>query len=183
MRYKKLTGVILKKQNYREADQIITLWTVELGKVRCIGRGLRRLKSKLIYNAHDLSLVAIEVAGRKNLPVLISAKTLKSFRNLRQDLSKMGGAFYAAELMLKMTADEHPNKHAFGLLVRCLEQLDRSEGVSLALYSSVDQFALALAQALGFGLPRQVRNHSDIKNFIESLIERNLNSERFLVHA
>lgn len=174
MRYKKLTGVILKKQNYREADQILTLWTAELGKVRCIGRGLRRLKSKLIYNLQDLSLVMIEVAGRKNLPVLISAKTLKSFRNLREDLIKMSNAFYCCELMLKMTADEHPNKQAFTLLVKYLEQLDRSGGVSLALYSSIDQFALALAQTLGFGSPKQARNHLDIKNFIESVTERQI---------
>ena len=76
MKYQKLTGIILKKQNNKEADQIITIWTKEFGKIRCLAKSIRLPKSKLNSSMQDLSLVEFEVTG-KHLPVLISSVTIK----------------------------------------------------------------------------------------------------------
>ena len=177
MNYKKLTGVILKKQNYREADQIITIWTQELGKVRVLAKGLRLAKSKLVYSLQDLSLVTVEISG-KNLPTLIGASCVQQFNTLGEDLQKAAIAFYASELMLKLTADEHPNVKGFELLVEFLQALDtQSIGAG---HKIVDEFAIDLAQSLGFGAPEKVDSHGDINQFIENLIERNLKSDSFL---
>ncbi len=178
MKYKKLTGVILKKQNYREADQIISLWTKETGKIRIMAKSLRLAKSKLAYNLSDLTLVEVEVVGRNSLPTVISCTCKNNYKNLREDLIKMGSAFYASELMLKMTADEQSNDQAFGLLTEFLQKLNDLESVEH--YELLDNFALGLSSVLGFGTPKKVESHSDVKNFIEELIERNIKSEAFL---
>jgi DNA repair protein RecO len=177
MTYKKAQGIILKKQNYKETDQILTIWTYELGKIRAIARGLRASKSKLAYNLQDLSLINFEITGK--MPVIISAQTVKNFKGIKNNLSKIASAFYAAEIMLKMTADEQTNTLALDLLVNFLDQLEQS-GVK-GQKSDVDFFALNLAQALGFGNPKEIRSHKDVRHFIESLIERNLKSEPFLM--
>src|SRR6185436_11737651 len=98
MRYKKLTGIILKKQNYKEADQILTVWTREAGKVRLLAKGLRRPVSKLNYALPDLGVSELHFTGN-NLPVLIAAKPIRQFQSLSQDLQKTIIGFYAAELM------------------------------------------------------------------------------------
>ena len=122
MRYAKLEGIILKKQNYKEADQILTVWTRQSGKIRCLARGVRLNKSRLAYSLADLAQVEIQLAGR-NLPTLIGVSPVRQFRTLVQDLKKTAMAFYAAELMMKMTADEHPNPQAFELLSDFLSRL------------------------------------------------------------
>ncbi len=214
MKYKKLTGIVLKKQNYREADQIVTLWTREAGKVRVMARGLRHGKSKLSYSMQDLSLVDFETAGNRSLPSLVAAKSTKNFINLRDDLSKTVAAFYATELMLKMTADEQPNSDAYELLLSFLEHLNSSMPVQVQPYSIVDSFSLKLLASLGFSfenaqtsmsLPSHLghalevlsgceysampqmdevaarQSHSIVKNFIESILERNIRTEQFLI--
>lgn len=181
MKYKKLTGIILKKQNYKEADQIVTVWTKELGKVRVLARSLRLSKSKLAYNFQDLSLVELEITGSKNLPTLINTKTVKSFKGIKEMLPKIAQALYACELMLKMTGDEHRNQLAFDLMIKFLSNLETS-----ALndsFSLLDKFSLDLAKTLGFGQPKKIQSHSDIRNFIESILERNLKSEAFLTYV
>ncbi len=180
MTYQKYTGIILRKQNYREADQILTIWTKEEGKVRVMGRGLRLPKSKLAYSVQDLSLAEIEVAGRGSLPTLISAKPIQLFTGLRQDLKKMAVGFYAAELMMKMTADESPNLPAFELLLNSLDKVDQAAADEVSPDAG-DLFALDLAQVLGFGSPQKTQTHKDIREFIESLIERKIKSEPFLI--
>jgi DNA repair protein RecO len=150
MKYNKLTGVILKKQNYREADQIITVWTRELGKFRVMARGIRLNKSKLAFAMQDLSEVEIEVVGNKALPALISAKPLQVFNGLREDLAKTVAAFYSAELMMKMTADEQPITEAYGLMTDFLDFVHRADISKLNVYSTVDCFSLQLLKSLGF---------------------------------
>ncbi len=178
MRYKKLTGVILKKQNYKEADQILTVWTRQAGKVRLLAKSLRLPKSKLASSLTELTVVEMEAVGHKNLPTVISAQCKKNYRSFRDDLVKTGSAFYAGELMMKMTADEHPNEPAFNLMVEFLEKLDEVE--LIGHYSLIDKFALDLAEILGFGRPQIIRSHADVRNFIENLIERSLKSESLL---
>jgi DNA repair protein RecO len=168
MNYTKHTGIILKKQNYKEADQILTIWTLELGKVRVLARGLRQGKSKLAYSAQDLSVIEFETAGRKNMPSLISAKALKNFLGLREDLSKSIAAFYGAELVLKMTPDEQPNEEAYRLLEEYLTFLNEADSSQQSVFSVVDSFALRMMRCLGFsiehaqnasGLPQQLKDN------------------------
>jgi hypothetical protein len=100
----------------------------------------------------DLGVVEIETAGHKSLPALIAAKPLKNFSGLREDLSKSVAAFYAAELMLKMTPDEEPNAEAYGFLLDYLQFLNETDIASLPVFSIVDSFSLRLLRSLGFSI-------------------------------
>ena len=178
MKYKKLTGIILKKQNYREADQIVSVWTREAGKLRFLAKSLRKPTSKLAYALHDLSEVQFEITGN-SLPTLIGAKPVRQFKTLHTDLAKTASGFYCAELMLKMTADENSNPQAYDLLCKFLQELEAAD--LMENFDLVDQFALDLAEVLGFGGPENPESHSDVRKFIEEVIERNIKSEPFLI--
>jgi len=180
MKYKKLTGIILKKQNYGEADQIISLWTREAGKVRVLAKSLRKNSSKLAFACQDLSIVEINIVGN-TLPTLIGAKPLQHFRNFALDLKKTANAFYAAELMMKITADEHPNEFAYDLLANFFTDLDQSSSSNFD--SLLNSFCLNLLDNMGFKIPeeKQVVDHSTINKFIEYIIEHNIKSEPFLI--
>jgi DNA repair protein RecO (recombination protein O) len=190
MKYKKLTGIVLKKQNYKEADQILTIWTREAGKVRVLAKSIRLPKSKLAYAVGDLSLAAIDIAGRHSLPVLIGAKPISQFSNLRQDLQKTIIGLYAAELMLKMTADEHPNQKAFELLSDFLHDLEKLD-YSVKYHPLLECFSLSLLESLGFKMPQNLDReqiikmdlnqieeiHRKINKFIEYILERHMKAE------
>jgi DNA repair protein RecO (recombination protein O) len=177
-KYRSAQGIVLKRQNYRETDQIITIWTQEFGKVRVLGRGLRKTSSKLAGSLQDLSHVKCDLTGR--WPTIISANVLNGFRGIRENLAKVAPAYYACELIMKMTADEHPDTRAFDLLLDFLDRLDKDQ-TEFQAYAMIDIYALNLAEILGFGKPREIRSHRDVRNFIEGLIERSIKSEPFLV--
>lgn len=179
MKYKKLTGIILKKQNYKEADQILTVWSREAGKVRVLAKSIRLPKSKLSHAVSDLSVSYLDIAGN-HLPVLIGAKTIRQFQAIREDLQKTAFGLYAAELMLKMTADEHPNSQAYDLLHNFLLNLE-DEHYFPRNGNILDNFSLDLLEVLGFKFPQDsIADHSTINKFIEYILERNLRSESLL---
>jgi len=45
----KVTGIVLTAQDYKEKDILITLFTAELGKIKCVLRGAKQPKAKLRY--------------------------------------------------------------------------------------------------------------------------------------
>ena len=177
MKFNKFTGIILKKQNYREADQIITFWSREAGKIRFLAKGIRLPKSKLAYSLQDLSVVEVQITG-KNLPSLTSANSAQQFNNIALDLKKSAIAFYAVELMLKFTADEHPNYQVYELFFNFLNHLNNTGEISDD-DKVIDIFALQLAKALGFGSPQEAKSHREVREFIEDLIERKIKSDSF----
>jgi hypothetical protein len=117
-----------------------------------MARGIRLGKSKLAFSMQDLSLVDFETAGRNSLPSLISAKPLKIYAGLREDLSKTVAAFYATELMLKMTPDEEPNVEAYDLLMEFFEHLNDAEIGEKPVFNIIDSFSLKLMRSLGFSI-------------------------------
>jgi DNA repair protein RecO len=147
MKYSKAQGIVLKKQNYKESDQIVTIWSYEFGKIRVLARALRLPKSKLAGSLQDLSLVNFEVTGR--WPTIISAQVVRNFKGIRMHLAKMAPAFYATELMLKTTADEHPNSQALDYLLDFLKNLDCEDNLEV-VNTSLHSFALKLLSCQGF---------------------------------
>jgi DNA repair protein RecO len=215
MNYRKYQGVILRKQNYKEADQIATIYTKEAGKVRVLAKGIRLKKSKLAGSFQDLSLISFEASGRHSLPVLISSKIIKNFVRSKQDISKTAAAFYAVELATKITADEQPNTHLFELLVRFLTGLETVSSEEEILFPYIDRFSLKLLEVSGYSIrhaksglkldakteqllhmlsedeymdrqelvsdKRTVKKlHKLINDFAEYILERHINSQKFL---
>ena len=52
----KTKAVILKSQRWGEADRIVTCYTEQVGKVRAIARGARRMKSRFGSALETLSI-------------------------------------------------------------------------------------------------------------------------------
>ncbi len=148
MRENTYTGIILKKQPLGEADELITLYTKELGKVRLLAKSVKSSKSKLQQKLQTLFLVEARVAGGK-LPKLTGVETIKTFIALREDLSAVNSAFYAAELVLKFSPDEQKNEHFFSALENFLDFLN--SGVEPQLLNfGLAHFKLEVLVAAGF---------------------------------
>src|SRR4051795_11481470 len=96
----KATAIVLRTTDWSESSRIATLWTRELGKVRAVAKGGRRLKSSF-ENGLDLLTVCSIVLIRKNggLGLLIEAQGARRFPRLAGDLEALYAAYFVAELL------------------------------------------------------------------------------------
>lgn len=145
----KCQGIILKKQPFNEGDEIITFFTKELGKIRCLAKAVKQPKSKLQQKLQSLFLVNLSFTHGR-LPKIISVEPVKVFQRLRENLESLKRAFYAQELALKFTADEHKNEPLFFLLESFLEFLD-SKKTGGVLDLGLLKFKIEILRALGLG--------------------------------
>src|SRR3954454_21898604 len=109
MSLERATALVLRTTDWSETSRIATLWTRELGKVRALAKGGRRLRSGF-DNALDLLTVCGIVLLRKSsstssLDLLTEAQVTQRFARLAGDLSALYAGYYVAELLADWTED------------------------------------------------------------------------------
>ena len=145
-------AIILKKQPFGDADELVTIFTQEAGKLRAVAKSVKLPKSKLQHAIQVPFLVRLRLADGQ-LPKVIGAEVQNSFGHIRHSLESLAAAFYVLELILKFTADEHPSAKLFKLAKDFLEFLDRipaKAGAGLLL--AIVKFQIRFLDAVGLSI-------------------------------
>jgi DNA repair protein RecO (recombination protein O) len=125
----KSEAIVLRAVPWSETSLVVTLWTLDFGKVSAIAKGARRLRSPF-ESALDLlahsSVVFIAKAGDA-LDLLTEAKLIRCFRSGRRSLLNLHCGYYVAELLLTMTEEGSAIPELFSLTKKTLVDLDELE--------------------------------------------------------
>lgn len=115
--YLSTEGLILRAQDYKEADQLLTIYTRERGKIKALAKGVKKNTSKLRGGLVLFGHSRITMAAGKVFPVIINTEGINAFAPIRNDFVRMSYAGYAAELLDGMLADEEQDECIFQLLI------------------------------------------------------------------
>ncbi len=116
-------GIILKRNNFGEADRIITALTDRFGKIAIVARGVRRITSRRAGNVEILNRVSLHLFKGKNY-TLTEAQSLETFPVIKSQLTLSTIAFHLIELTDKILVDDSPNHQAYNLLLTALRFLE-----------------------------------------------------------
>jgi DNA repair protein RecO (recombination protein O) len=145
----KALALVVRGTDWSETSRICTLWTRELGKVRVLAKGGRRLKSNFEV-ALDLLTVCSIVLLRKSsggLDLLTEAQVVERFPRLRSDLAALYAGYYIAELLADWTEDYDPHPALFDEARESLRQLGTSPSTTAM---RLIHFELVLLRELGY---------------------------------
>ena len=120
-------AIVLRRQDFGEADRVLTLYSPWRGKFRAIAKGVRRPKSRLGGHVELFTHVNMLVAQGRNLDIVTQAETVRPFARIRDDLWKTSYACYVAELVDRFTEEHLENQPVFDLLLQALTYLDETE--------------------------------------------------------
>jgi len=139
-------AIVLRLTDYGEADRIVTLFTLEQGRLSGVARGAKRSRKRFGGALEAFAHLKLQLQLGPGLPTLLSADIGSIFPGIRGELSKIGSAAYACELVERLTPEGEANPRLFRLLYCYLERLD------LAPPSPSDRrfFAVNLLKILGY---------------------------------
>lgn len=148
MAAEKAVALVVRTSDWSETSRIATLFTRELGKVRVLAKGGRRLRSNFEV-ALDLLTVCSIVLHRKNsgLDLLTEARVEERFPGLRTNLGALYAGCYVAELLGEGTQDYDPHPALFDAALETLRDLN-SAGTDPAARTM--RFELAWLHELGY---------------------------------
>ena len=139
-------AIIIKKTKLREADNILTLYTPDFGKIQGIARGVRRTKAKLAGHLELLTHSQVSLARGRNLDTITVSQTINSYLPLKSDLLLTSYALYLIELVNQFTADHVENHPLFQLLLETMHNLCQPDSKDLTLR----YFELHLLNQVGY---------------------------------
>lgn len=117
-------GIVLSRIDYGEADRILTLLTPEQGKLRLMARGVRKAKSRLAGGIELFSTTQLTyMKGRGEIGTLISARLIKYYEHIVQDIGRVQLGYDLIKMLHKATEDQ-PEPEYFTLLEEAFAALD-----------------------------------------------------------
>ncbi len=131
-------AIVLRAQKLGEADRIVTLLTREHGKVRTVGKGVRRTSSRFGARLEPFMYVDLQLHVGRSLDVVTQADTLGAFaRPVCEDYALYTAGTVMLETADRLVADERePSLQQFWLLVGAVRSLaERRQDPGLVLDS------------------------------------------------
>ncbi|MBI4652793.1 DNA repair protein RecO [Candidatus Kuenenbacteria bacterium] len=135
----KTIGIILKRENFRENDRLITIYTRDYGKIETIAYGTRKIKSKLAGHLEPFTLVDLIIVKGKNFDKIIGSRTINSFCNLKFDLIKIKQGAQILKTVDVMTKVHFKDEKIFRLLKETLEMISLKQESARITMKSTNQ--------------------------------------------
>jgi len=114
---------VLRHTDWGEADRLLWLLTREIGKVRAVAKGVRKIRSRKAGHLEPFTRVALQLARGRDWFIVTQAETVDAYLPLRGDLERIGRASYVAELADRFTYEEGEASPLYRLLVDTLARL------------------------------------------------------------
>ena len=137
---------MIRHREFGEADRILSLYTLEKGKVQAIAKGVRKIKSRKAGHLEPFTQVILQLAKGRNLDVITQVDTIRNFENIKKNLILTAQASYVLEILDRFTYEEGENRPLYNLLIETLVRLDN--GISPAI--AVHYYEVHLMDILGF---------------------------------
>ncbi|MFR6291482.1 MAG: DNA repair protein RecO [Peptococcaceae bacterium] len=145
--YQHVNGLILRSRDYKEADQLLTVYTNEQGKCTVHAKGVKKTNSKLRSGILLFSQTELVLAESKGFPVVTGAEAVNMFSALRSDFVRMSYASYAAELLDQVVAEGQPDGQLFLLILQTFSLLEHIDA-----WLAVRYLELRLLEQQGYGV-------------------------------
>jgi DNA repair protein RecO (recombination protein O) len=142
-----MQAIILNRRDYRETDQIISLYTRDQGKLDLLARGAKKVVSKNSAHLELFSLVEIQVQKGKEIDHLTKVQSVHFFSSIRKKFEKSLAAGYVVSLTDRLTQVGETESRIFEILESWLKFV---ENVSVFNSALVDGYIVRLLNCLGY---------------------------------
>ena len=137
---------MLRHSDWGEADRMLTLFSLELGKVQAIAKGVRKSASRKAGHLEPFTRANLLLARGRDLMIVTQAESINAYLALKTDLLQTTYAAYIVELLDRFTYEEGENRELYRLLVDTLARLDASSEPEVAVH----YYEIRLLDHIGF---------------------------------
>lgn len=140
-------GIVLRTHKLGEADRIVTLLTRQHGKVRAVGKGVRRTTSRFGSRLEPFMHVDLQLSTGRNLDIVTQVETLGAYgRPVCEDYALYTAGTVMLETAERLVEAEHePALQQYWLLVGAVRSLASREHAPGLVLDSYLLRALAIA--------------------------------------
>ncbi len=124
----KTRAIVLKNMNLFETDRLVTLLTEDHGKIKCVAKAARKIKSRFGAGLEPMSQIQVVYFGKENQDLyrLNQCDIQESFQSIRENERKLYSGIYFLELADIMLKEAHREQEIFNLVLETLKALKQN---------------------------------------------------------
>ena len=146
----KARAIVLRTRRMGETSKLVTLYSLEFGKLKVVAKGARRPKSKFGAAMELMTEVQVVCYLRhdRDLQTLSDADVRRVFPQVLGEMARLSYGSAACEMVDRLTIEHEPNQNLYQCLLGVLSGLD--EVATQQVEPLFWYFQLRAAQALGY---------------------------------
>lgn len=127
MHLEKLQAFVISSSDYGESDRIVSLFTLEHGRLKGFARGARNSRKRFGPALETFARIELQLNHKDGLSSLRSADVITLYPGIRAVLGAIAHGLYACELVESLTPEGQPLPRLYRLLAAYLERLDTGQ--------------------------------------------------------
>lgn len=128
------TGIVTRYVNYSENDRILSIFTIEYGRIDAKARGCRRPTSPLLPAAQPFAFGEFELFQSKDKYTVNQCAVQESFFSIREDFGRFAIGSAMLQLAHEAAQEREPNRPLFSLLYHALSFLAYAQTEPMDLF-------------------------------------------------
>lgn len=183
--YKTVTGIVINKRIYKDNDLFITLLTPFEGKLSCLAKGARNIKSRRLGHLQLGNTIKASLYEKNNFTWLSETTSVKSFMQINKNLVQLNLLFLFLEFINQLIPENQSNPKVYEICQKIISAIDKNQ---LKAYIGSE---INLIKILGFGVPDDIISSYNASNFkltqnllksyFESIVEKPIESNRLFM--
>ncbi len=121
----KVEAVVLKTDDFGDANRVVTLFTKEYGKIEANAYGCRRARSPLSGTLQMFNHISAQLTRGTQVDTIREADILNFYDALTKDLTRLAYASFFFEIVNRMTFPRQSELETFSLLTNSLPVLSK----------------------------------------------------------
>lgn len=143
-----------------------------------LAKGIRKINSRRSGSVELFNFSRLSLSKGRSFYILSEAKAINTFPKIRDDIRKIGVAFYAAELADKFISENQENVDGFLAIKDLFCDLDRNPLIKIL--PTIEKLERSVLEISGFGVSEAADADELSFKRIEEIIGRSLYGRKFL---
>ena len=119
----KVNAIVIKTVDYKDNDKILTLYSLEYGKITATIKGVKKSGAKLKFASEPFSFCEYILAAKGDRYTVINASHIDTFYNLRLNLKKYYTVALVGEFASKLIEDGTADEYLFSLVINTIKNI------------------------------------------------------------
>ena len=170
-----IKGIVLKRVNVGETDRIINLLTQENGKMTCVAKGVRKIKSSKRAFLEPGNVIDAFLVKTKSLTLLTQAKLIDDCSKMKQTLGAFRQLSQMLEIFEKLFVEQELEQEIFFKALLLRKKITTSTASAKFVRDTLSE----IITDLGFQHPKESK-YLTISDYVSALSDRKMKSFDYL---
>ena len=145
----KVKGIVIKADDYKDSDKLVTIFSAEKGLFKARVRGVKKNKAKLAFAVQPFAFVEFMLTERDGFYTVINATSIDQFFAITSDFDNYIFMLACLEIVQKTVKENENQVELFLLLLNSLKIVCYEEVSSMLVFI---KFVIEALRLLGFSL-------------------------------